>query len=170
MNKDTVRSLLNKNIYMKNKEHSLIEKNKKQKRIFNNTNEIIINLDKKDKIKNISEKSNVKYNTNTLFKSKSNSKRDLFYEKKIEETTNRVNMKKITILKKIHLCYIIKSYFYCKGKIIKLIDLCNKFVDKELCIERILGCLYELEKIFSLLSKKKISNLNLHLNKELEQV
>ena len=94
MNKDIVRSLLNKNIYTKIKEHSLIRKNKKEKKLFDNTN---VNSEKKD-IKNLTEKSNVRDNTNNLFKL--NTKRDLFFEKKLlEENTNRVNKMKIANIK-----------------------------------------------------------------------
>ena len=35
---------------------------------------------------------------------------------------------------------------------------------KDLCIDSMLGRLYELEKLFSLISKKNLSKLNLHIN------
>jgi hypothetical protein len=37
---------------------------------------------------------------------------------------------------------------------------------KDLCVERILGRLYELEKIFNLLSKEELSKLNLFTDKK----
>ena len=165
MNKDIVRSLLNKNIYTKIKEHSLIRKNKKEKKLFDNTN---VNSEKKD-IKNLTEKSNVRDNTNNLFKL--NTKRDLFFEKKLlEENTNRVNKMKIAILEKINFFDIIKSYFCYKTKKIKLINYCDNFIMEDLCVERILGRLYDLEKLFDLLSKNKLSKLNLHLNKKFGKI
>ena len=168
MNKDIVRSLLNKNIYTKIKEHSITEKNKKVKRLFNNAKDISTNSEKKD-IKNLTEKSNVRDNTNKLIKL--STKRDLFFEKKLlEEHTNRVNMMKITIMKKINFFDIIKSYFYHKSKKLELINYCDNFVMEDLCVERILGRLYELEKIFNLLSTKKLSKLNSHLNEKLGKI
>ena len=41
---------------------------------------------------------------------------------------------------------------------------------KDLCVERILGRLYELEKIFNLLSKEELSKLNLYTDKKYSKV
>ncbi len=48
--------------------------------------------------------------------------------------------------------------------------MCDKLVKKELCVERILGRLYDLEKLFSLISKKKKSKLNAHMNSEFRTI
>ena len=97
MNKDIVRSLINRNIYTQIKEHSLIEKNKKEKRLFKKKNEKPNNLERKNINKNIIEKTNIKDNSNKLFNINLNlSKNDLFFEKKIEENTNKAKMIKIT--------------------------------------------------------------------------
>ena len=164
MNKDIVRSLINRNIYTK--ECSLIEKNKKEKQIFKNINEKSINLERKEI--NIKEKSNIKDNYNNLFNIKlNNSKNDIFNEKKLEKIVHNT---KIHIFKQMNFLDIIKSYFCLKEKKIKLINICNDLIMKDLCIENILGRLNELEKLFSLISKKKLSKLNLHINKKFKTI
>ena len=74
------------------------------------------------------------------------------------------NKENIAIFKKMSFLDIIKSYFCFKEKKIKLINLCNDFTMRDLCVDRILGRLYDLEKLFSLVSRKKLSKLNLHVN------
>ena len=41
---------------------------------------------------------------------------------------------------------------------------------KDLCVERMLGRLYRLEKIFSVLTKKQLSKLNMHINKKFSKI
>jgi len=157
MNKDIIRSLLNRNIYNENKEHSLIENNRK-KSLFNNLNERLINSERKIINKNIIESSSNKDTPNKLF--------NLFLEK----TENRKKIMKIHILKKLNICEIIKSYFCFKDKKCNLINICNDIVMKDLCIERLLGRLYELEKIFNLLSKEELAKLNFYIDKNFSKI
>jgi len=159
MNKDIIRSLLNRNINNEITEHSLIESNRRKKKLFNN----IINSERKDININIIEKSKNRYNSNKLFNF---SKNDIF----IEENANRKKIMKIQILKRINLCDIIKSYFWSKDKKSNLINICNNFVMKDLCVESILGRLYKLEKIFNLLSKEELSKLNLYTDKKFSKI
>jgi len=165
MNKDIVKSLLNRNIYNEIKEHSLIENNKKTKKLFHKLNERIINSERKDINKDITESFNNKDNSNKLFKLKL-SKNDLF----LEENKKRKKIVKIHIFKKINFFKIIKSYFCFKDKQTNLINICNNLVKKDLCIERILGRLYELEKIFNLLSKEELLKLNLYIDKKFSKI
>ena len=165
MNKDIIKSLLNRNIYNEIKEHSLIENNKKTKKLFNNINKRVINSERKDINKDITESSNNRDNSNKLFQIKL-SKNDL----SLEENKKRKKIVKIDILKKINFFNVIKSYFCFKDKKVNLINMCNNFVMKDLCVERILGRLYELEKIFSLLSKEELSKLNLYIDKKFSRI
>ena len=165
MNKDIIKSLINRNAYNEIKEHSLIESNKKTKILFNNLNKRVINSERKDINKDITESFNNKDNSNKLFKLKL-SKKDLF----LEENKKRKKYAKIYILKKINFFNIIKSYFCFKDKKTNLINMCNIFVMKDLCVERILGRLYELEKIFNLLSKEELSKLNLYIDKKFSKI
>ena len=41
---------------------------------------------------------------------------------------------------------------------------------KDLCIERMLGLSYELEKIFNLLSKEELSKLNFYIDKNFSRI
>ena len=79
-------------------------------------------------------------------------------------------MIKISILKKIKFFHIIKSYFCFKTNRTQLINICNKIVNQDLCVESILGRLYELEKLNSLFSRKKLSKLNLLTIKKFETI
>ena len=163
MNKDIIRSILNGNINNEVKEHSLIENNRRKKRLFNNLNERVINSERKDMNKNFLGRSNNRDNSNKLFNL---SKNDLF----LEENINRKKKMKTIILKKINFFDIIKSYFCFKDKKSNLTNICNNFVMKDLCVERILGRLYELEKIFNLLSKEELSKLNTFINKKFSKI
>jgi len=77
---------------------------------------------------------------------------------------------KIHILKKINFFNIIKSYFCFKDKKINLINMCNNLVMKDLRVERILGRLYELEKLYNLLSKEELSKLNFYIDKKISRI
>ena len=57
-------------------------------------------------------------------------------------------------MKNLDFINIIKSFFCFKGKKMKLINLCNDIVQKDICIERILKRLYILEKEYNLLIEK----------------
>ena len=165
MNNDIAKSVLNRNIYNEIKEHSLFENNKKTKKLFNNVNKRVINSERKDINKDNTEISNNKDNSNKLFHLKL-SKNDLY----LEENKKRKKNVKINILKKINFYNIIKSYFCCKDKKTNLINMCNNFVMLDLCVERILGRLYELEKIFNLLSKEELSKLNFYIDKKFSRI
>ena len=50
---------------------------------------------------------------------------------------------------------IIKSFFCFQDVKTKLIDLCNRIIKEDICIDRILSRLYNLEKIYSLIENKE---------------
>ena len=74
------------------------------------------------------------------------------------------------ILKKINFFDIIKSYFCFKDKKSNFINICNNFIMKDLCVDRILGRLYELEKILNLLSKEERLKLNSFIDKKFSKI
>ena len=122
MNKDIVRSLMNRNIYTKIKENSSIKRNKKEIGLLKNINGRIKSSERKDiNINRKKEKSNIIDYSNKLFILNFNlSKHDLFLEKKLEKCLDKEKMMKITILKKISFFDIIKSFFcFKKSKINK---------------------------------------------------
>ena len=55
------------------------------------------------------------------------------------------NEKKINVLKNLKFIYIIKSYFCCRGRKMKLINLCDNAVNKDICVERLLKRIYLME-------------------------
>ena len=74
------------------------------------------------------------------------------------------------VLKKINFFNVIKSYFCFKDKKSNFINICNNFVMKDLCVDRILGRLYELEKILNLLSKEERWKLNSFIDKKFSKI
>ena len=96
MNKDIIRSLLNRNINNEVKEHSLIENNRIKKKLFNNLNERVINSERKEINKNFSGRPNNRNNRNNSNKFFNLPKNDLFFE----ENINRKKMITTHILKK----------------------------------------------------------------------
>ena len=58
-------------------------------------------------------------------------------------------------MKKLNTLAIIKSFFCFKDKKIKLINLCNDIIEKDICIERILKRLYLIENEFDILRNEK---------------
>ena len=64
-------------------------------------------------------------------------------------------------MKKLNLWNIIRSFFCKKDKKLKLINLCDDLVNKDLCIEKIFKRLYILENDFnSFLENNKIKTYN----------
>ena len=53
-----------------------------------------------------------------------------------------------------------KSFFCFKDKKMRLINLCNNIVQKDICIERILKRLYILENNYNLIIEKNNENIN----------
>ena len=60
----------------------------------------------------------------------------------------------IKVMKNLNFINIIKSFFCCKDKKLKLINKCNDIVNKDICIERILKRLYILENEYNSLIEK----------------
>ena len=65
---------------------------------------------------------------------------------------------------------IIKSFFCFKDIKTKLIDLCNKVINEDICIDRILGRLYILEKIYSLIEKEKYGKCKFNKKEEFKKI
>ena len=98
MNKDIIRSLLNRNINNEVKEHSLIENNRIKKKLFNNLNKGLINSERKKINNNFEGRTNNRNNRNNSYKFFNLPKNDLF----LEENINRKKMITTHILKKIN--------------------------------------------------------------------
>ena len=139
MNKDIIKNILSIN---ENKNNN-ISKEKQFHKIFDNNFEII-----KDK----EEKKEVDSKHNDSTRSEGLPKQIKF--EVISEKEN--NDDKITnVMKKLNTLAIIKSFFCFKDKKIKLINLCNDIIEKDICIERILKRLYLIENEFDILRNEK---------------
>ena len=78
-----------------------------------------------------------------------------------EDEFERIDEKIIYVMKKLNLWNIIRSFFCKKDKKLKLINLCDDLVNKDLCIEKIFKRLYILENDFnSFLEDNKIKSYN----------
>ena len=63
----------------------------------------------------------------------------------------------IKVMKNLNLINIIKSFFCFKDKKLKLINMCNDIVSKDICVERILKRIYNLENEYNSLLEKDAS-------------
>ena len=149
MNKDILREIMTLNGFKEDKSKILLSKksglNKKLKDI--------------DKEKIISE-----------FEEKQNSKEIIAESNNFKLKDKNLKEKKIKVLKNLNLFYIIKSFFCFKDSKTKLIDLCNKIINEDFCIDRILSRLYNLEKIYSLLENQEYDKCNLNRIKDIKKV
>ena len=78
----------------------------------------------------------------------------------IMEKINNIEDKDIK-LKQIKYYHIIKSFFCFKDEKTKLINYCNNLINQDMCIERILERIYNLENINSRFSYEQKNNINM---------
>ena len=154
MHKDIIRYIMSSNKIKKNN-NILIQSHK----IFN-TN---INLEKiKTEKKEIE---NQNFESPRLTTSFNEEKLDNNLESKIK------NEKINNVMKNLKVNSIIKSFFCCKDKKTKIINLCDKIVEKDICVERILKRIYLIENEFDIFKneyfseiKNNIDDINNELN------
>ena len=144
MDKDIIRYILTSNNINKNN----ISKEKQIHEIFDN------NYDKNQK--RIIDTQKSVDSSNEI-----SSKIDLESENKNENINN--------IMKNLKINSIIKSFFCCKDKKTKIINLCEDIVEKDICIERILKRLYLIENEFDIFKSKnfiEVQNIIDNINNE----
>ena len=143
MNKDIIKNIITNNNIKENKIGKAIFPNKlKLKKIFDIDDSKIEKFEKK-------------INQSQINEEKATSKVSLDIQNKdfvleFEKEDNNI----IKVMKNLDFINIIKSFFCFKDKKLKLINLCNDIVNKDICIERILKRLYILEKEYNLLIEK----------------
>jgi hypothetical protein len=123
------------------------------------------NSGKVQKLKNIE-----KDKTISEFDIKQNSKEVINESNNINLKDKKLKESNINILKNIKFFDIIKSFFCFKDINSKLIDLCNKIINEDVCIDRILSRLYNLEKIYSLIKKEKYNKCKLNRKEEFKKI
>ena len=154
MNKDIIRYILTTN-YKKEitKGKTVFLKDKIFNQVFESDDKI-----KKDLLK--------KRITENKIQDEHNSKSSFNISKKdnISEVENMDNTI-ISVMKNLNFINIMKSFFCFKDKKMKLINLCNDIVQKDICVERILKRLYILENNYNSIIEKnndKIDKINLN--------
>ena len=128
-----------------------------------------ISLSKKSglnkKLKNID-----KDKTITEFEEKQNSKEVIKESNNIKLKDKKLKEKNIKILKNLNFFDVIKSFFCFKDIRTKVIDLCNRIIKEDICIDRILGRLYNLEKIYNLIENEENDKCKLNRKEEFKKI
>ena len=128
-----------------------------------------ISLSKKNglnkKLKNID-----KDKTLTEFEDKQNSKEVIKESNNIKLKNKKLKERNIKVFKNLNIFDIIKSFFCFKDAKTKLIDLCNKIIIEDFCIDRVLSRLYDLEKIYSLIENQEYDKCKLNRKKDFKKV
>ena len=141
MHKDIIRNILTMNEkenYIKRR--NIISKNHKLDNIYDS-----------DKVTK-KEKYEKKIIENKILEDE-NSKNAIQLKNDVFVIENEIFDKKIiNVMKNLNIINIMKSFFCYKERKLKLINLCNDIVYKDLCVERILKRLYTLENNYNLLS------------------
>ena len=109
------------------------------------------------------EKFEKKINENNVFEEKINSKISLenYNKDSVLEFENE-DKNIIKVMKNLNFINTIKSFFCFRDKKLKLINLCNDIVNKDICIERILKRLYILENEYNSLIEGNKSRSFIH--------
>ena len=126
----------------------LINKNKEA--IFNEQNKELINLFINKEIKEINserEKSNNNSNSNIPYLAKKDVKDEIQLNSNIINKNSEVKENNIidNSVKNINYFHILKSFLCFKDKRTQIINFCYDFINKDICIERILDRFYNLE-------------------------
>jgi len=103
-------------------------------------------------------------------KEKQNSKEILKESNNIKLNDKKLKERNIKVLKNLKFFDIIKSFFCFKDAKTKLIDLCNRIINEDICIDRILNRLYNLEKIYSLIENREYNKYKFNRKEEIRKV
>ena len=139
MNKDIIRNILFSNEI---KNNNILRERQFHKSFINNC-EIGINEKEKKEVE--------------IKNTESSRSEKISNEIKSDVTSDKENNneKIINVMKKLTISIIIRSFFCFKNKKIKLTNLCNDIIEKDICIERILKRLYLIENEFDILRNEK---------------
>ena len=157
MNKDIIRNIITSNpIKDKN-----VEKEK-----YSNFNKIHDNFNNEMNIKSLDKaiiKNKVMESPKTIFSIDT----EINNYKKDKITIENEDEKIISVIKDLNLIYIIKSFFCFQDKKVKLINMCNDIINKEICIERVLKRLYILQSIYNVIIEEE---RDLYINNDISHI
>ena len=166
MNLDLSRVLMNKKTEINNGDFKLYENNLSFNKIFGKLEDIKIS---KNQIKKNFSFDNKNMKKGNIEKNVNAKEKEIIKNVILKNMDN--NLMHETIMKKIHIYHILKSYFCCcKDKTTKLINFCNDVILDELNIDKILYRIYKLEKIYYLLSETNKAKIHYMHIKELEGI
>ena len=103
-------------------------------------------------------------------KEKQNSIEILKESNNIKLNDKKLKERNIKVLKNIKFFDIIKSFFCFKDAKTKLIDLCNRIINEDICIDRILNRLYNLEKNYSLIKNQEYDKYKFKRKEEIRKI
>ena len=150
MSKDIIKSLLNND-----NKYEIEQQKNRINNFFQNSFKKEINTERKKMKQELECRENNINNLDKIDSTKINRNLNDEKEEQIKNTRNK-------IIDDINIFHIIKSYFCCKDKTSELVNLCNNIIMEDLCIERILQRLYNLEQIynfFSNIEKEKLESI-----------
>ena len=140
MSRDVFRSIINNEKIYENNINLTFDNNKFNKNIEIKTKDLFSEKEIKSKI----ELSSISTNSNS--------------ENKDKQTNNK-KLTKIKILNQLNFFDFFKSYFCFKSTKYKLIDICHDLFKEEICIDRILKRLYNLENYISFNKDKSLRTI-----------
>ena len=109
-------------------------------------------------------------NNQIQFNNNLNNIKKLNIEKEITNKKDSKNNNKINILNNINYYNIIMSYLFCKNKKTELINLCHNIINEDLCIERILKRMYDLENLYNYSTNEENCKMKLNKNNRFKEI
>ena len=180
LNKDIVKYLIRKNqIYKINFENKEINNNQKYQNIEDSGLELKHNKKNSEKIMIINKnlkKENLKQENNIKIYSKISRNNDFQSNAANFKTDQNVNQDKINdinyfnSLDKLNYFDVLESYLCCKNNNSKLINLCDKLIDEDICLENILSRIYELENMTNILLKIEQVNYSANAHEKFKEI
>ena len=163
MSCNIIEKIFNKN---GNKRYLLSHQNFSRNKLLSKELKNEISLSHRDKVKHkIYEKNSIDVLKNTDEIKQNKPKENGF--NKIKESNKGINQ----IRFRVNYFHVLKSYLCCfKDDKSKLINICHNIINNDISIERILERIYNLEKIFYILSKKDKDKMKLKINHEFKEI
>ena len=107
--------------------------------------------------------------TTSDFEEKQNSK-EVINLNNIKLKDKKLKERNIKVLKNLNCFDVIKSFFCFKNAKKKLIDLCNRIINEDISIDRILNRQYNLEKVYSLIENQEYDKFKFNRKEDIKKI
>jgi len=107
--------------------------------------------------------------TTSDFEEKQNSK-EVINLNNIKLKDKKLKERNIKVLKNLNCFDVIKSFFCFKNAKKKLIDLCNRIINEDISIDRILNRQYNLEKVYSLIKNQEYDKFKFNRKEDIKKI